>query len=629
MAQPVSDVVHDIEQYTPRSGRVIGEDGEIYNLVDLLQNGGGGGTTDHAALSNLDIASSGHAGFASQVGLDNEVSAREQAISDKQGQIEQLNSALTEGLEALSSELQATNADLQTMDRSYWGDPTAPTKAEQDGFKKTTDNRLGALEESGGASDHSELKNLDFTSSGHTGFASDAVLQQETTNRQQAISGLTTEISGMQTDLDTIDKTLHGNPSASTKAEEDGFIETTGNRLTALEQGGGTTNHAALQNLDFASSGHTDFASASALQQEVSDRQQAINGLTTELNGIQADLDTIDKTLNGDPDVPSQGFITTTDNRLTALEQGGGGVVAAIDVSFDSTNTKLISDNVQNALEEVSGKFDRVVTSQILTQRFVVADSNIFTLDNFPKDIITVFMGNNDEFAIVFDYTVDGYDVTINTALNIGDTVRIQYLQAEEGIVTVNNAILDNKLDISRSDRAFVVESGVKENLGYQTDGYLLRFEIPGTVNIPANTGNVVLTQGLTIAHLARYSNTNPGDWNITANGEIQFKPYDRYQRVAFEWRLTGTIAGAGPGGTGELLAVHMERMVGGVMTTASSSGIMNVGTLANKRIYFDSYTDNALDPFITNGVRWRMTNESPGAITITNRVLLIQGQKF
>ena len=33
----------DINQYAPRSGRVIGEDGKIYNIVDLLKNVGGGG----------------------------------------------------------------------------------------------------------------------------------------------------------------------------------------------------------------------------------------------------------------------------------------------------------------------------------------------------------------------------------------------------------------------------------------------------------------------------------------------------------------------------------------------------------------------------------------------------------
>lgn len=33
----------DIDRYAARSGRIIGEDGEIYNLVDLLKNAGGGG----------------------------------------------------------------------------------------------------------------------------------------------------------------------------------------------------------------------------------------------------------------------------------------------------------------------------------------------------------------------------------------------------------------------------------------------------------------------------------------------------------------------------------------------------------------------------------------------------------
>ena len=38
----VTTKVPDIETYSPASGRIIGEDGLLYNLVDLLQNGGGG-----------------------------------------------------------------------------------------------------------------------------------------------------------------------------------------------------------------------------------------------------------------------------------------------------------------------------------------------------------------------------------------------------------------------------------------------------------------------------------------------------------------------------------------------------------------------------------------------------------
>lgn len=33
----------DINDYAPQSGRIIGEDGKIYNLVDLLKSTGGGG----------------------------------------------------------------------------------------------------------------------------------------------------------------------------------------------------------------------------------------------------------------------------------------------------------------------------------------------------------------------------------------------------------------------------------------------------------------------------------------------------------------------------------------------------------------------------------------------------------
>src|SRR5690606_21402532 len=36
-------MAYDIEKYPARSGRVIGEDGQLYNIVELLQSGGGGG----------------------------------------------------------------------------------------------------------------------------------------------------------------------------------------------------------------------------------------------------------------------------------------------------------------------------------------------------------------------------------------------------------------------------------------------------------------------------------------------------------------------------------------------------------------------------------------------------------
>jgi len=39
-------MAYDVDRYPARSGRIIGEDGQLYNLVDLLQNAGGGGGGD-------------------------------------------------------------------------------------------------------------------------------------------------------------------------------------------------------------------------------------------------------------------------------------------------------------------------------------------------------------------------------------------------------------------------------------------------------------------------------------------------------------------------------------------------------------------------------------------------------
>ena len=40
---PISNEIHDINAYTPMSGRVLGEDGKAYSLVELLLNAGTGG----------------------------------------------------------------------------------------------------------------------------------------------------------------------------------------------------------------------------------------------------------------------------------------------------------------------------------------------------------------------------------------------------------------------------------------------------------------------------------------------------------------------------------------------------------------------------------------------------------
>lgn len=69
---PVSDKTYNIDTFAPANGRVIGEDGKVYNLVNLLRNAGGG---DVAALQQ-ELNSV-------KEDLGNEVSARAEADAGK------------------------------------------------------------------------------------------------------------------------------------------------------------------------------------------------------------------------------------------------------------------------------------------------------------------------------------------------------------------------------------------------------------------------------------------------------------------------------------------------------------------------------------------------------------------
>jgi len=184
-AAPVADEVYDIEAYSPRSGRVIGEDGKLYNLVDLLLsfdgggNGGEDGTTNHAALSNLDFAQSRHTGFASQLSLISETQARQAALNaEAQTRNQQIVSAVSDeatlrikgdeqldlGIKAETQARQAAlNAEAQTRqqeisstvgqeatlrsqeDGKIRSDIAAETKARQDALVAEAQTRQDAI----------------------------------------------------------------------------------------------------------------------------------------------------------------------------------------------------------------------------------------------------------------------------------------------------------------------------------------------------------------------------------------------------------------------------------------------------------------------------------------------------
>lgn len=130
----------------------------------------------------------------------------------------------------------------------------------------------------GGTTQHDLLTNLDYASAGHTGFVSTATVQ--TISGEKTFSstvntgaGLLPTISGTQ-DIGSLSFPYRdvyldggvrlGNTSTAVAGEirwtGGDFEGHTGSSWVSLTTGsGGTTDHSVLNNLDFASSGHTGF----------------------------------------------------------------------------------------------------------------------------------------------------------------------------------------------------------------------------------------------------------------------------------------------------------------------------------------------------------------------------------
>lgn len=156
---------------------------------------GGSGTDDHSLLINLDYASSGHTGF--------------QASGDY----------------ATSSELTTTSGDIVSQI----------------------------------ITDHSNLNSLDYASSGHTGF--------QAAGDYATSSELTTTSGDLQTQIDNKPDTLLELTDTPAAYDNGKYLRSTaaGTEWATVSGGSGTDDHSLLTNLDYASSGHTGFAASGDL----------------------------------------------------------------------------------------------------------------------------------------------------------------------------------------------------------------------------------------------------------------------------------------------------------------------------------------------------------------------------
>ena len=281
------------------------------------------GTTDHNALNNLGYGSSGHTGFAS-------------------------SSDITTLSGNLQTEIDAKPDTLLEL-------TDTPSSYDSGKFLKSTAAGTEWATVSGGTgtSDHSELSNLDYASSAHTGFASSSDLSTASGTLQSQIDGKADTVhSHTETDITDLDKYTQAEVdtiSGTLQSEIDGKSDTghahTESDITDLDKytqsevdaliatASGTTDHSALNNLDYASSGHTGFASDSDLttlsgnlQSEIDGKSDTGHGHTesdiTDLDKYtQAEVDTISGTLQSEIDGKSDTGHAHTESDITDLDK--------------------------------------------------------------------------------------------------------------------------------------------------------------------------------------------------------------------------------------------------------------------------------------------------------------------
>jgi len=107
-----------------------------------------------------------------------------------------------------------------------------------------------------GISNHSELNELDYADSGHTGF--------QPAGAYTTVSDLTTLSGQLQDDIDNKPDTLLELTDTPSVYDEGKFLKSTtsGTEWATISGSGGTSFHSELYELDYASSGHTGFQPA-------------------------------------------------------------------------------------------------------------------------------------------------------------------------------------------------------------------------------------------------------------------------------------------------------------------------------------------------------------------------------
>lgn len=100
------------------------------------------------------------------------------------------------------------------------------------------------------------------------------------------------------------------------------------------------------------------------------------------------------------------------------------------------------------------------------------------------------------------------------------------------------------------------------------------------------------------------------------SDGVMKFPAKSKPTGVTFSTRITGTIGGAS--GTAREWKIQTRRPDGSTVVGSASSVKVTGTSISNRDTALASFTDNALDPFTTQGIQLGIFNDSGQTITLT-----------
>jgi plastocyanin len=432
--------------------------------VTVSGGGGGGGVSSHSALTELDYASANHTGFSPTVHSH-------------------------------------TESNISDLDKY--------TQAEVDGLITTISGKLD---------DHDELNNLDYASAGHTGFAptSHSHTESDVSDLDKYTQAEINTISGsLSSEIDsdisthTSDSDVHHNESHNVASHSD--TTATGANLNTLVGGGDTTlhkhdgqyytesevdnlittisgkldDHNELNNLDYASAGHTGFSPTVHSHTDKMDKIASTDNEVTRFDGTDGDVQgytSSPPTITDDGLADFPGGLKTSD----PIDEHGVG-----DRGYNDSRYTLKASNVTTVTNPAS---NAAVTTTIID-----AYSGVVITLNLPGNVQTLQSPTDatagKRFTIVADDGNDAHTIVVNTinmsaqpnsfTLSAGEAIRFIWdgsAWVVVGVVDADDIIANAHGDIVATDVQAYLDELEDEKVKRITsvDNEITRFDSTG-----------------------------------------------------------------------------------------------------------------------------------------------------